>query len=114
MSEAKTSEERHDIMAQPQDTCPMIDKVIGVIDEIEKEANIGRHDEDDVDALTAKLSSIETSINFPFRDGVRERLEEIRENASNIRAWGQEWKDLALQLLDEIDGLKAAHQKEAA
>lgn len=65
----ETSERRFGIMQQPPPTCPMIDELILII----KQQKLAH----EVDMI--------------------HKLEYIRTNTKNIRAWGQEWKTAAKQ-----------------
>jgi hypothetical protein len=89
-----TSESQRELPAQPEDTCPMIDHVIGVLD------GIGRYMRryewiDNVDDLRSILSDINSDICLD------DDMEKIRTNVCLIRDWGQSWKDYALQLEKE-------------
>lgn len=68
----KTSETLFGIQKQPEATCPLIDSVISDL----------------------RLQNLNTDIEHDLLA----KLEKIRENTKNIRAWGQEWKMLAKKL----------------
>ena len=71
-----TSEVYHGIMKQPSDTCPMIDSVISEL-------------------RCSDYSSI-----------VRNMMEDIRSHVCDIRQWGQEWKELAIDKDKEVRNLE--------
>jgi hypothetical protein len=89
-----TSEAQRDLPSQPQDTCPMIDHVIGVLDGI---CRYMRRYEwiDNVGDLHSMLSDINSDICLD------DDMEKIRTNVCLIRDWGQSWKEYALQLEKE-------------
>ena len=94
-----TSESERDLPAQPQDTCPMIDRVIDVLDDIIKSTRY--YDRiDSVEDLQSIISDIRWDIDL---DG---DMEKIRTNVCLIREWGQSWKEYALELESELHKLK--------
>jgi hypothetical protein len=89
---AETSEQRHGISPQPGDTCPLIDKARACVEKCQREMrNYERAEEAE---LRDMLSTVESELAdlIGWRSGL---LEEIRVRASEIRHWGQEWKDAA-------------------
>lgn len=42
----------------------------------------------------------------PEIDDVLKKIEGIRDHVSLIRSWGQEWKDMAIDLDDQLDKAK--------
>jgi len=87
------SEKRYGISKQPEPTCPMIDKVIGEIEAIQKA--IRGYEKADEEELRDMLSTVESNIGSLvgyYKTGL---MEDIRRNVDAIRNWGQEWKDLA-------------------
>jgi len=95
-----TSEERYDISRQPEDTCPLIDAVIREISNaLGYVKNADRID--DVRELQEICSSVDWAI-----DGLEDKLEAIRTRVSEVRAWGQEWKDEAKRLQNELNQTK--------
>ncbi|PLR99542.1 hypothetical protein [Bacillus sp. T33-2] len=88
----ETTEEIFDIDIPPEHQCPKIDKVIKTINEVNKQANVGRHDE--FEDLKDKLKSIEYDIS-----GLDDDVEELREAIESVRKWGQQWKELAKKVI---------------
>jgi len=89
-----TSEERHGISAQPSDTCPMIDEVIEKADAIEKA--IRGYDRMDEVGLRDACHDVGWEVS-----DISSLAEGARKNTTLIRAWGQEWKELALWLIKQ-------------
>lgn len=54
------------IPEEPPHTCPMIDSIIGILEE-----------------------------QFGGKDAAIETMEKIRQNCSSLRSWGEDWKDYA-------------------
>jgi len=95
-----TSEEMHGIALQPGDTCPLIDAVIkGVSDSLNSVKNADRSES--IEELQDICSSVEWDL-----DGLEDKLEAIRTRVSEVRAWGQEWKDEAKRLQNELNQTK--------
>jgi DNA repair exonuclease SbcCD ATPase subunit len=88
-----TSEERLGIREQPDPTCPMLDSVIRELQRATKELDRWQRDKEDAEALATRCEYAEWRLG-----GIEEELEKIRSHVSEIRAWGQEWKDLAKEL----------------
>jgi peptidoglycan hydrolase CwlO-like protein len=92
-----TSEEMHGIALQPGDTCPLIDAVIkGVSDSLNSVKYADRAE--DIKELQDICSSVEWDL-----DGLEDKLEAIRTRVSEVRVWGQEWKDEAKRLQNELN-----------
>lgn len=85
-------------MSQPDDTCPMIDKIIDRVDSI-RDMIRGYESIDDADELRERLSDVEQVL---FWYSVEDDLNEIRRHVASIRMWGQEWKDRAKSLAEEL------------
>lgn len=79
-----TSERRFGITNQPSPTCPLIDDVI----------ICGKN-------LIERISDADENEFKWFKDD----CELIRNRVEEIRAWGKEWKDLAIDLHSEVDEL---------
>jgi peptidoglycan hydrolase CwlO-like protein len=95
-----TSEEMHGIAPQPEDTCPLIDAVIeGVSDSCDSVKYADRAE--DIKELQDICSSVDWAL-----DGLEDKLEAIRTRVSEVRAWGQEWKDEAKRLQNELNQTK--------
>ena len=94
-----TSESERGLPSQPKDTCPMIDRVIDVLNNIIKSTR--NHDRiDSVEDLHSVISDIRRDIDLD------DDMEKIRTNVCLIRDWGQRWKDYAKELEDELHKLK--------
>lgn len=104
---ARTSEAVLGLDPQPAPACPLIDAVKDPINDADNwllthadwdnPRLVDMEKVDMADALADILDDLSE-----LQDGTAValwRLEEIRDRASDIRAWGQGWKDLALQLL---------------
>lgn len=90
-----TSESTYGIVEQPAETCPVIDKAVRSVDVIRK--IIKGYEKADEAELRDMISSIEGKLDdlngrYSWAGGL---LEDIRKANIAIRAWGQEWKDLA-------------------
>lgn len=95
----ETSEQRHGIRAQPEDTCSLIDKARACVEKCQREMrNVERAEEAE---LRDMLSTVESELAelIGWRSGL---LEEIRVRASEIRRWGQEWKVTAKDYWSKI------------
>ena len=100
----EASEELYGIRKQPADTCPLINELQLEAKSIEsKMYNYEKMDE-------TELKDILWSVDNFLHDitGVGNSLiERIRDNVSNIRGWGQEWKDYA----KKVDPKVPEHQQ---
>lgn len=96
---AETSEQRHGISAQPADTCPLIDKARACVEKCQREMR--GYERAEEAELRDMLSTVESELAdlIGWRSGL---LEEIRVRASEIRHWGQEWKDTAKDYWSKI------------
>lgn len=88
-----TSEEVHGIREQPAPTCPMLDSVIRDLQKAMQDLHRWERDKEDAEALANRCEYAEWHIG-----SIEEKLEKIRGHVEEIRAWGQEWKDLAKEL----------------
>ena len=96
ITEAKTtSEALYGVSKQPPDTCPLINEAIKDVDRVFK--IIRGYERADESELRDMLSSVETHLSSLCGYGNSGLLEDIRKRTIEIRAWGQEWKDLAKQ-----------------
>ena len=99
---AKTSEELFDITEQPPQQCPNIDTIIrdleGTCKQIQSIANdIKRTDNiDDIPSLAGDIDWYSSDI-----DKSKE-LNELRKQIELVRGWGEEWKNLAKSLLNNM------------
>ena len=90
-----TSEERLSIMPQPPDSCPLVDAVLTTVTTGLGETYGWKNmNEDD---LREAAEYAEWRL-----EQIKGEIEEVREANQLIRAWGQEWKDLAKELDDHI------------
>jgi len=95
------SEERHfGIAREPQYTCPMIDSVIDELDSVNQNIE-GFEKTKSTEDLVEMLKYVEEIVGGVSK--LQNRLEEIRENVTNIRDWGEEWKRLAIKLSNELE-----------
>ena len=99
LAEKKTSEEEHYVSEQPGDTCPLIDKAYACIEKCQR--TIRNYERADEEELRDMLSTVESELTglIGWKNGL---LEEIRVRASEIRHWGQEWKDTAKDYWSKI------------
>lgn len=95
-----SSEKRLGISAQPSDTCPMIDKVIESVNEFNRITR-GYERCEDLGELRNMIDRIDSELFWS--PSIDRRMEEIRAHVIKIRAWGQEWKDKALELEKELN-----------
>ena len=88
----EASEELYGIRNQPVDTCPLINELQAEAKNIERKMyNYEKMDEQELKDILWSVSNFLGDIT----GGRNSLIERIRDNASNIRAWGQEWKDYA-------------------
>lgn len=95
-----TSEEQVSIATQPPETCPIINKCIKNIENCQ--GQLSGYEKMELEELRECLQFIEYELAELV--GFREQghLEDIRKNVVAIRAWGQEWKDLAKSEMAEF------------
>ena len=94
----ETSEERHGITAQPPPGCPLIEDAISAMDKVlRKTHNYEKcKDEADIGELHAILWEVEYTVSDYCGRG--NKLDAIRQRLEEVRAWGEEWKQYALEL----------------
>lgn len=90
---------------EPQYTCPLIDHVISQLDDIEIAVRGHRTDHLDEDELRSLFGDVCSDVEWTSSDAVG-RMEPIRKNAEALRAWGDEMRAMADELLDEIETLR--------
>lgn len=91
-----TNEEAFNVSEQPEPTCPMIDSLIKKANEIMRTiAGYNRMNEDE---LLSVVDDVDMLIRC-FED----ELNGIRHHVEKIRSWGQEWKDVALDLSEKLE-----------
>lgn len=95
-----TSENALGISIPPEFQCSNIDQVIKNIGSIEKEVDNARDylRNEEYDDVQWHLDSANHDLY-----GLASEVEEIRTAIEEVRAWGQEWKDLAKRLINETD-----------
>lgn len=88
-----TSEQKHGIAKQPQDTCPLLDgmltKMLKAHSKIEEALG---NDEITLDDIRDLIIGLHSAL---IEDG-QISIENIRERVIEIRAWGQAWKEFTL------------------
>lgn len=91
------SEEIFGLKEQPEDQCPTIDSIVRDINYAIKASEKAEYwlDRDDYDDTYNYISQTQQELY-----GLEDELEKLRECIIEIRAWGQEWKDFAKQLID--------------
>lgn len=92
----QTSEEIHKISKQPEPTCPLIDKTIELNEKVLDALKRWERDGEDFESLASRCEDAEWSA-----AKIEDKLESIRANVELIRNWGQEWKELALEVINE-------------
>ena len=91
-----TNEEAFEVSKQPNPTCPMIDSLIKRANEIMK--TVRGYSKADEEELRSMVDGVDTLISY-FED----ELNDIRHHVEMIRTWGQEWKDVALNLSEKLE-----------
>ena len=86
-----TSEELHDIVKQPDDTCPKVDACLKAIEHAESDLRGWERME---------LEDLRYQVDFALYrlDAAKDELEKVRNSNMALREWGKEWKDLAKSL----------------
>lgn len=94
----ETSEERHGITPQPPPGCPLIDDAISAMDKVlRKTHNYEKcKHECDIEELHAMLWEVEYTVSDYCGRG--NKLDAIRQRLEEVRAWGEEWKQYALEI----------------
>lgn len=108
---AETSEVEHGVSEQPPETCPMIDEVLSIIEKCQD--GLRGYERMEEEEMRDALKDIEYAL--AEITGYRHNgpLEKVRQNAGAIRAWGQEWKDLAKDYhsrIPEEEGVEETHR----
>jgi hypothetical protein len=96
-----TSEQRHMVGAQPEETCPIIDKAVNCVGKV-MDALHGYERIEDTEELKKILSYIEIELSNAVGYRGNGLLEDIRERVKEIRSWGQDWKMTALKYHEQI------------
>ena len=88
----EASEELYGIRKQPDDTCPLINELQAEAKAIQRKMyNYEKLDEQDLKDILWSVSNFL----YDITGGNDSLIERIRDNTSNIRGWGQEWKEYA-------------------
>ena len=96
----ETSEELYDIRSQAPDTCPLIDAIQREAKNIRKKMyNYEKMDESELKDI---LWHVDNFLYDNICGGSQCAIERVRDNVSNVRAWGQEWKDYAKRVDPKI------------
>lgn len=93
MTEDQPSEALYGIVAQPEPTCPLINEALDSVERMQRK--IRGYERADEDELRDMISDVETYLGLLSGYGRTGLLEDIRRRVTDIRSWGQEWKDLA-------------------
>lgn len=88
-----SSEKDNGIMEQPENTCPLIDSVISDLESALDDLEGWRHMNEE--ELREACDNAEWRISHAD-------LEPIRHHVTQVREWGQQWKDLAKELKQDI------------
>lgn len=95
------SEKDFGIGKEPSQTCPMIDSVISKINSCLKLSNKSTEDDDSKDLydvifdMRYELSKLESE------------METIRNHVIDIRGWGEEWKNTAIELKNDVENMES-------
>jgi hypothetical protein len=90
----QTTEDLFDITEAPNFQCDFITKISDRASTIESAADVKRRDEDNLEVLTDKLWEIRNEA-----DGLSDDVEKLRDAITEVRAWGQQWKDMCKKLI---------------
>lgn len=115
-----TSEERYGILKQPSDTCPLIDKAVELVEEIDLEIRgadrylmrrIDRCEGEDelremISELVQMLDDNAVAARNMDTDPFKKQMEVIRSHVIDIRQWGTEWKNLAKDMAEKVEGVQ--------
>jgi hypothetical protein len=89
-----TSEEMFGIDSPPDYQCPLIDKIVKAIREIESNTRVSNYDE--WEDLKEKLDMIDYYVY-----DLESELETLRANIDLLRNWGNAWKELAKEFAEK-------------
>jgi hypothetical protein len=96
----EASEELYDIRKQPQDTCPLIDNIQSEAKQLFKK--MYNYEKMDIEDLHDILWRVDNFLHDNLIGGSQCAIERVRENVSEIRAWGGEWKEYAKRVDPKI------------
>lgn len=102
-------------MEEPEYTCPMLDKALDCADKATDSADKAADEEDilkyadDCEQCEDIRKALVDAAAYAdeakdYAESVRDGVEEARTNAENLRAWGQDWKDLSERLFKALFG----------
>ena len=100
--DVKTSEELFDITEQPPNQCPNIDKIIRDLeDSCEQIQSIAKDIKrtDNIEDVPSLAGDIDWHSNHIDKSS---ELNELRKQIELLRGWGEEWKNLAKSLLNNM------------
>jgi hypothetical protein len=98
---SKTSEEILGIRKPPENTCPDIDSIIKAINKV---YNIAYRSKCECREIGDGCGHEDKFYDIQYElTGLENELEKLREANANLRTWGQDWKNLAKQLLNKYE-----------
>lgn len=101
--DVETSEELFAIPKQPDQQCPLINDIISDLNTEAANVKSVWQGLKDVEEAQYYISDLDWA-EFNIRN-LDSKMEEVRTNIENIRSWGEEWKSLAMELLQDKEDL---------
>lgn len=103
-----TSELMFGTSPQIENQCPLIDEIISELNsqasnEKEIEYKLKRMDETDFEEVGEDCSTDAGWLDFYLRDD--SNLEKLRDNIVLLRSWGEEWKNIALNMAEKVEDI---------
>ncbi len=92
-----TSEEKLGFDSPIEHQCPKIDTLVKAAKEIESAINHALKC-DDVDDMRLNVEDADW-----YAGDIESGFEELRDALDNVRQWGQQWKELAKELIEEYE-----------
>lgn len=99
-----TSEKEYEITKQPEETCPLVDKAIKAVTLAQD--HLSGYEKLEEAELKHVIWLVELELGEIVGYRGQGSLEDIRESNQRLRQWGQEWKEKALELDEELESLK--------
>lgn len=99
-----TSEEKYELAPQPPNSCGLIDEAISHVSKALKQIN-NYHTVEDVEKLHNILWEVEYELDYLVKNKKEGLLEDIRKFNTDLRTWGQQWKDFCkneIKLNEEV------------
>ncbi len=101
-----TSELMFGTSPQMENQCPVIDDIISDLHSEASTAkdnayNLRRMDEEDFHSVGEESADALSWIDFNLR-GMDTKLDQLRDNIVLLRSWGEEWKNIALNMAEEV------------